>query len=56
MIGLVFLVGYVSVVYTTIKVVAHLGAGFVDEELVEQAIFHYQNNIGGCFPPLNITK
>jgi hypothetical protein len=42
--------GYQLGVYITIKAVARIGRSFVDEELIRQAIYQFQNNIGECFP------
>ncbi len=50
-VAIVFLLlGYMAGVYTTIKSVASIGASFLDEELVEQAIYMYEENIKNCFP------
>jgi len=48
-------IGFVFGGYVTVKAVAHLASGFVDEDLVRQAIYQYKNNIGLCYPSLNIS-
>lgn len=49
---LLILIGFVAGTYITIKTVAEVAGGFVDEDLVRQAIYQYQNNIGGCYPSI----
>ena len=46
-------VGFIMGGYAVIKVGVHLASGFVDldEKLVADAIYHYANQIGGCYPP-----
>ena len=44
------LLGYMTGVYVTIKSVVNMGSGFLDKELIEQAIYQYKNNIASCFP------
>ena len=36
--------------YVTIKAVASVAGGFVDEEMIQKAIYQYNNHIGNCFP------
>ena len=50
LLALVYFVGFGMGAYSTAKVVAKIASGFVDPELVRQAIFQYKNNIGQCFP------
>ena len=38
--------------YTTIKAVAVIASGFVDQDLVEAAVWQYENNIKQCYPSL----
>ena len=45
-----FGIGYLVGTSVTIKAVTEIASGFVDKELIEQAIFQYKNNIGQCFP------
>jgi len=45
-----FVIGFNSAAYVTIKAVAKIGSGFIDEGMVRQALYQYQNNIGLCFP------
>jgi hypothetical protein len=45
------LIGYELGVYTTIKAVANIAKGFLDEKMISDAIFQYKNNIADCFPP-----
>ena len=45
-----FGIGYLVGTFVTIKAVTEIASGFVDKELIEQAIFQYKNNIGQCFP------
>lgn len=45
-----FFMGFEFGTYITIKSVAKVASGFMDKGIVEQAIFHYKNNIGECFP------
>ena len=49
------MLGFAAGSYTTIKAVAGIGGSFIDEDLIKQAIFQYQNNIGACFPAKNLT-
>lgn len=46
------LIGFVVGSYTTIIKVADMASRFidVDKDLVQQAIYQYQNNIGTCYP------
>ena len=53
-IAVALLIGYAFGTYTTIKAVAWVGKGFVDEGMIRQAIYMYENNIGNCFPS-NLT-
>jgi len=46
-------VGSVIGTYVTVKAVSVVGASFLDEELVEEAITRYKNQIAGQFPILN---
>ena len=51
-----FLIGFQLGAYVTIKSVARVAGGFVDEEMVKEAIYMYENHIKGCFPSyLNIS-
>ncbi len=52
LIGLIF--GMAIGSYTTIKAVARVASSFVDEALVREAVYSYQNYIGTCFPS-NLT-
>ena len=36
--------------YLTIKAVARIGVGFIDEGLIKQAIYQYEHYIHDCFP------
>ena len=46
------IIGFYFGVETTIKSVAEIASRFVDidENLIKQAIYQYNNNIGNCFP------
>lgn len=44
------IIGFYAGSYITIKSVVSIGSGFLDEELVEQAIFQYKNHIKSCYP------
>lgn len=46
-----FMIGVPTGSYITMKAVARVGSSFLDAELIQQAIYQYQNNIAGCFPP-----
>jgi len=46
-----FAIGFVSGGYATIKAVASVAKGFIDEKMIADAIYMYKNNIGQCFPP-----
>ena len=52
-----FGVGYLIGVDMAIHEVAKLSKGFmnisIDENLIKQAIYQYNNQIGGCFTPLS---
>ncbi len=52
---LFFMVGYASGVYTTIEAVISISKHFieVDPELIQKAIFQYENNIG-CMGNISI--
>lgn len=43
-------VGFMIGSYATIKSVAKVASGFIDEEMLIEAITMYKNNIGACFP------
>lgn len=45
-----FFAGYMSGSYVTIKAVANIASGFIEPQLVEQAIYQYNNHIGNCYP------
>ena len=38
-----------------IEIVSEIAQGFIDEELVKQAIFQYKNHIANCYPPLELV-
>ena len=44
------MIGFPMGAYVTIKSVVEIGAGFIDKELVEQAIYNYDYKIKECFP------
>ena len=46
-----FFAGFIVGGYVTIKAVASVASGFIDEEMVTKAIYQYRNDIGGSFPP-----
>lgn len=45
-------IGYLIGTYVTIKAVVEIAGGFIDEEMVEKAVFQYKNHIGACYPNL----
>jgi len=47
---LMLYVGFMIGTFVTIKSVAIVASGFVDEELVEDAILKYKNQIANCYP------
>ena len=46
------LIGNAIGVMLTIKTIAYIGMGFIDEDLVQAAIYKYRNNINYCYPPV----
>ena len=46
-----FMFGYALGTYTTMKAVYEVAKNFidVDYELIDKAVFQYNNHIGGCF-------
>ena len=34
----------------TIKSIAEIGSGFLDKELIENALYQYNNQLKGCYP------
>lgn len=54
-IGIVcFAIGFILGSAVITKIVSEIARGFIDEELVKQAIFQYKNHIGTCYPPLEL--
>lgn len=47
-----FVLGYLAGAYMTLKAVARATSGFLDIELLEQAIWQYENHVGACYPPI----
>jgi len=52
-----FFIGFYMGVDFTVKKVVKIASSFIniDTELVYKAIFQYENNIGRCYVPLNIS-
>jgi len=48
--GLLLFVGFTAGTYVTIKSIANIAVGFVDVELVKQAVWMWENNIRENFP------
>ena len=44
------MLGYYTGAYFTIKAVIEIGSGFIDRELVEDALYQYNNHIKTRFP------
>lgn len=53
---ILFIIGYMVGSYVTLKTFARLASGFIDPELVEIAYTQYKNNLGSCFPAINISN
>ena len=49
------LLGFYVGTYVTIRTVASIASGFVDKEIVEQAIYQYEHHIKKCYPIQNGT-
>ena len=51
------LIGYTLGTIITIKAIASIAIRFVDidENLIKEAIFHYENRIADCFPKQNAS-
>lgn len=56
LIAVAFGAGFISGAQSAIKTGIKLARGFVEidirEDLIQQAINQYNNNIGSCYPPL----
>ena len=52
-----FFIGFYMGVDFTIKKVVKAASGFIEinKDLVYRALFQYENNIGNCYPPLNMS-
>lgn len=48
------LIGYSMGSYYTIKAVVEITGGFLDMELVEEALYQYRHAIKSCYP-MNLT-
>lgn len=49
-----FWLGSMFGTYVTIKAVADVAKGFMDESMIRDALYLYRDNIGACFPS-NLT-
>lgn len=47
-----FAVGYVFGTAFTIKIIAQIGSGFLDEELITAAITQYKSGVAACYPSI----
>jgi hypothetical protein len=47
-----FYAGFTFGGYVTIKAVASMARGFLDEDMVSAAIFQYKNHISQCYPSI----
>lgn len=44
------MLGYYAGAYFTIKAVVEIGSGFIDKEIIEDAIYQYKNHIKARYP------
>jgi len=49
---LAFYAGFTFGGYVTIKAVASMAKGFLDEDMIAAAIFQYKNHISQCYPSI----
>lgn len=50
-----FYIGFTFGSYVTIKAVASVAGNFMDEQMIKEAIFKYNNHIAECYKPLNVS-